>query len=235
MSKVFIEESTLTAIGNAIRRKEGTSALIPPGSMATKISNLPTGGGVADVTPDDLAYKLITRKGAITQLPDNITEIGPYVFYNADNKLALTSLPNGITTIGQYAFANSDITITELPDSVTNIGQYAFDKCDKVTLSRLPNNLQRIGAGAFDVNFISPVIFPASLGTIENTVFGYYNNPTVTEVIFLGKPTNIYSNIFQRQTSITSIKVPWSEGEVAGAPWGATNATITYNYVHEEA
>jgi hypothetical protein len=27
--------------------------------------------------------------------------------------------------------------------------------------------------------------------------------------------------------------VPWAEGAVANAPWGATNATINYNYTGE--
>lgn len=44
MSKVFIEESTLTAIGNAIRAKSGGAELISPADMATEIANLPSGG-----------------------------------------------------------------------------------------------------------------------------------------------------------------------------------------------
>ena len=45
MSKVSINESTLTAIGNAIREKTGKTALIAPGSMPTEIANIQTGGG----------------------------------------------------------------------------------------------------------------------------------------------------------------------------------------------
>lgn len=45
MSKVFIEESTLTAIGDAIREKNGTTDMIAPLDMATAITNLPSGGG----------------------------------------------------------------------------------------------------------------------------------------------------------------------------------------------
>lgn len=56
MSKVFIEESTLTAIGNAIRAKEGSSALIAPLQMANKITNLPTGGG-EDGVPNPIILK----------------------------------------------------------------------------------------------------------------------------------------------------------------------------------
>ena len=44
MAKVFIEESTLTAIGDAIRGKEGTTELIPVNAMATRISAIEGGG-----------------------------------------------------------------------------------------------------------------------------------------------------------------------------------------------
>lgn len=45
MAKVFIEETTLTAIGDAIREKEGTTELVPVNDMATRISAIETGGG----------------------------------------------------------------------------------------------------------------------------------------------------------------------------------------------
>jgi hypothetical protein len=45
MSKVFIEESTLIAIGDSIRSKGGTTALITPLDMPAAITNLPSGGG----------------------------------------------------------------------------------------------------------------------------------------------------------------------------------------------
>lgn len=43
MSKYLIEDSTLTAIGNAIRGKESSEAPIPTTEMAERISALPTG------------------------------------------------------------------------------------------------------------------------------------------------------------------------------------------------
>lgn len=45
MSKYSIDSTTLTSIGNAIRSKEGSSALIPVSNFATRIANLPSGGG----------------------------------------------------------------------------------------------------------------------------------------------------------------------------------------------
>lgn len=50
MSKVFIEETTLTAIGDAIREKTGKTELIAPLSMATEISSITTGGGGGEDT-----------------------------------------------------------------------------------------------------------------------------------------------------------------------------------------
>lgn len=45
MAKVFIEESSLTAIGEAIRSKTGKTELLSPASMATEITSITTGGG----------------------------------------------------------------------------------------------------------------------------------------------------------------------------------------------
>ena len=45
MSNVYLDDSILTGIGNAIRAKSGGSSLITPANMATEISNLPSGGG----------------------------------------------------------------------------------------------------------------------------------------------------------------------------------------------
>lgn len=70
------------------------------------------------------------------------------------------------------------------------------------------------------INIINPAAFANCTG--------------LTSVTFEGKPSgNMAKNIFQGCVNLTEIKVPWAEGAVANAPWGATNATITYNYTGE--
>lgn len=54
--KYFIEENTLTGIGDAIRGKNGTSDLIPVTGLADAITNLPTGGGGAEL-PTELNFE----------------------------------------------------------------------------------------------------------------------------------------------------------------------------------
>ena len=48
MSKVMVNESSLTAIGEAIRGKNGTTNTYKPSEMAAAISNIPAGGGNLD-------------------------------------------------------------------------------------------------------------------------------------------------------------------------------------------
>ena len=48
MSKVSIEESTLSAIGDAIREKTGESALLSPLDMPTAIGSISGGGDDED-------------------------------------------------------------------------------------------------------------------------------------------------------------------------------------------
>lgn len=45
MSKVYLEDSTLTAIGTAIREKTGSDALLLPGDMPNAIAGIVAGGG----------------------------------------------------------------------------------------------------------------------------------------------------------------------------------------------
>lgn len=42
--------------------------------------------------------------------------------------------------------------------------------------------------------------------------------------------TSINSYAFTDCTNLKTINVAWAEGDIVNAPWGATNATITYNY-----
>ena len=40
----------------------------------------------------------------------------------------------------------------------------------------------------------------------------------------------IPEELFEECTNLTDIYVPWAEGTVNNAPWGATNATVHYNH-----
>ena len=85
----------------------------------------------SDSNPLFYAKKLYLNGDNLTnlQIPDEITSIGKYSFYNCTGLTKLT-IPNNVTSIGFYSFSNClnlrDITI---PSSVTSIDSYAFLGC----------------------------------------------------------------------------------------------------------
>ena len=169
---------------------------------------------------------------AIDSLPENLTTIGQYAFYNCTN-LALTSLPKGVTVIEAHAFQFcKNLTLTLLPNGITSIGSNAFRGCTNLALTSLPDGVATIDESAFEgCTNLALTSLPESIISISGYVF--YNCTNLTTITFKGTPTSIDSSAFSRCANLTTINVPWAEGAVANAPWGATNATINYNYTGE--
>ena len=154
--------------------------------------------------------------------------------FNGCTSLALTYLPSGLTIISDYAFTNcTSLALTSLPDGITSIGQGAFDGCTSLALTSLPSGLTSIPNNVFlNCDGLVSMSIHSGINTINAAAFGKCGG--LTSVTFEGKPSgNMAKNIFQGCINLTEIKVPWAEGSVANAPWGATNATITYNYTGE--
>ena len=59
------------------------------------------------------------------------------------------------------------------------------------------------------------------------------NCTALEKVYFESNAKNVSSMTFNGCTAITDIYVPWAEGTVSGAPWGATNATIHYETTYD--
>lgn len=107
-----------------------------------------------------------------------------------------------------------------------------------------------------NLNNTTTLYTPSEMSTVLNDIYNYYKSlldRTATKVLFpyglssIGAnafsgcanltqvtiPNNIISigeNAFSGCENLTTINIYGSEGEIAGAPWGATNATIHYNY-----
>ena len=67
------------------------------------------------------------------EIPDTVTEIGDYAFYEWNN-LEKVTMPSNITSIGERAFWNcNNLTGITIPDGVTSIGESAFISCSSLT------------------------------------------------------------------------------------------------------
>lgn len=195
----------LTAIANAIRGKTGESEPLTLDGMAIAINNLATGGGGSVVGSD--AEKYLESCHAEVILP-NATSIKLYAFMK-DNVLTNIEMPK-VTSIGNSSFMNcKNLVLTSLPSGLTSLDSYAFANDSKLAITSLPSGLTSIGDYAFAACY------------------------KLTSITFEGKPNSISGTAFNNCVNLTTINVPWAEGEVANAPWGATNATINYNYTGE--
>ena len=82
MAKIFIEESTLSAIGNSIRAKTGKTNMIPPLSMPTEIGSIQTTGGGSGGGQAFQCGTVVSADGTNLVVPctlDNILIVRKYV------------------------------------------------------------------------------------------------------------------------------------------------------------
>ena len=168
------------------------------------------------------------------QFPEGFTggieEIRTMLAGIADGNITKMVIPDGVETICQFAFyGRKKLASVAIPDSVATIGNGAFFNCFELQIAELPPNLVTLEAQAFYQNWQSTISrIPATVKTIGNGAF--YQNSRITSVTFEGTPTTLHAQAFQGCSNLETINCPWAEGEVANAPWGATNATINYNY-----
>ena len=84
-----------------------------------------------------------------TIIPNSVTSIGDYAFYNCSFLTSVT-IPNSVTSIGDYTFSGcSSLTSITIPNSVTSIGDGAFYVCTFLTSITIPNGVVSIGDYAF--------------------------------------------------------------------------------------
>ena len=182
--------------------------------IITETKTIPSSVFVNVEVPDVSAY--ITRQ--LNDVPEShfvdkygygVDRIGEYSFAG-NRSLKNVSIPKTVHTIGHHAFHGCEnLALTSLPDGITNIAYNAFYGCENLALTSLPSSVKKIDSYAFQ------------------------NCTGLTSMTLRSKCINSFANIFDGCTNLTTINVPWSEGEVSGAPWGATNATINYNYTGE--
>ena len=251
MSKIKIDRAALQDIADASREKTGRNVGLHPVDMAGEISMIPSGLG------DERNNRWVEGTLKTVSFPDGLTEIPRFMFKNF-TELTITSLPESVTSIGMSAFYGcTSLALTKLPAGITEISQGTFTGCKKLKLISLPNGVTKIDGtwnyGAFESSGVSIKSFPNQLETIGRYAFAYCNG--LTDIYFMGNlktldflafagcnnlqrvtfanTLNIATTAFSGCAGLIEINVPWSEGEVANAPWGAANATINYNYKEE--
>lgn len=228
LEPVLLGDGSDTNVYANVSNVTATASDVATGKVFVDNTGEEVTGTAVDSTADLIKMVDRTNNATIT-IPSGATQIAQFAFYYYLN-LSKVNIPNTVTSIGKEAFSNcQNLSEITLPDSVITIGDNAFDTCKIATSLSLSNSLTTIGQFAFSgCQRLSQLSLPSSITNIAYRAF--YGCIRVTQVTFLGTPTTIGNDAFGYCSTLTTINVPWSEGAVAGAPWGATNATIVYDY-----
>ena len=161
----------------------------------------------------------------VEKLPAKLEVIGDYAFRGIGSKLL--GLPDSVKSIGKSAFEDCAWLQGSLPRSLTSLSESAFKNCERLTITEIPSGITSIPANAFYGCIATKVVkIPATVKTIADTAFAMCTG--LTKVEFSGTPESI-GVAFVGCSNITDIYVPWAEGVVENAPWGAASATIHYS------
>jgi hypothetical protein len=230
MAKLVVDSNSLVSVADAIRSKGGTSESLEfPNGFVDGINAIESNGGEDDFI--GIKYSDFDSLRNIPKVADA---------RSLDKTLGERASKDDIRHALTYAFANSSkngnggyfayLEEVYLPSKVTAL-IYTFYNCSGLTtihgdLSNITDlNSTFFCCTSLDINAV--IARMPNLTIIGNASFSYCTQ--ITEITLPATITSIHSNAFNGCTNLLHIYVPWSEGAVKNAPWGATNATIRYN------
>ena len=250
--KVAIQKTTLEAIGEAVRGKEGSTDLIPVNTLADRITALLS---ATENKFKDCLNKTLTEITA--EDLEGLTEIRRYIFEGSP--LKKITIPNTIRKFGDYAFQAEEMWFEGEPWEWCSIDKWYYFNENKGKLYIKGEPIENLDItptaesrlGTYKQFYISPRSFYANENlktvklrdahvryAIKDFAFQYCSNLTRVEIdsekldLSFGGTANekkLPQNLFFYCPNLTDIYVSWSEGAVKYAPWSATNATIHYD------
>ena len=115
---------------------------------------------------------ICVSKGTLT-IPDGITSIGDYTFYNFQRITGVSFPSNSLLSIGKSAFKNCiNLTSVTIPNSVTSLKNYAFQKCSALSSITLGSGLNSIEIGTFhSCSSLTNIHIPNTITSINESAF----------------------------------------------------------------
>ncbi len=113
-------------------------------------------------------------------------------------------IPYGTQRTKSKEYEMGVMKIVVCPETLKGIEGYPFYQCGALETIFIQEGLETIGPQSFSYCYkLKSIRLPSSITQISPKAF--------------------------LETGITDIYVPWAEGQIADAPWGADNATVHYN------
>lgn len=168
--KVYLEDSSLTAIADAIREKNGETTAYKPAEMASAIAAIETGGGSSESY--NLVYNIITPSAATGAI-----DLSPYIS-SPDDLVAMTWTGNTIKGVSggnqkylrmYFANPNGEMLLAYVGTSSSTTYHYIYESV-QITSARtdyyvfgIDENLQARVYNASKSNFDSEAFQPRKI------------------------------------------------------------------------
>ena len=166
-------------------------------------------GNLFDKNRATLIQYAIGKTETAYVIPDSVTSIGDYAFYNCKSLTSVT-IPDSVTSIGSSAFSGTAYykKSSNWENDVLYIGNHLI--AAKTSLSgayRVKENTKTIAESAFyNCTSLTSVTIPDSVTTIGD--YAFYYCPSLTSVTLGDSVTSIGNSAFSSCNSLTSITIP---------------------------
>ena len=193
----------------------GEATYVRPTSTATEIvvpESISYGGNTYDVaTIAENAFR--GRKITLITLPDSLTELPAYCFYNCTS-LTTAVLGKGVTTLGNNAFSGCTALVSvENTENITTLGSSVFYGCKNLQSISFPK-VDVVSDSAFmNCIALTDITLSPTLKTIGSDAFWGCG---ITEMEFPETLTKIGDYAF-RDSKLTSALLPDSVQEVGSS------------------
>lgn len=130
--------------------------------------------------------------------------------------------------------ANTHVTLKELFKNIANMIREKEGSTEDIPVSEFADRIANMNTKDLFVEIVTGTVTTIKASELDGVTtiqdFTFTGCDSLESVTLPSSITSIGSYAFIGCGKISTINVPWAEGDISDAPWGATNATINYNY-----
>lgn len=235
LKTVSLPKSLTTLGSSAFYYDYSLQSLMIPSSSFTPDSAF---RGNQNTTVNNMLRLIVPHQNLKRIIPEYILNLSgittiPAEYFGSIPNLLTANIPNTITSIGQYAFYNCQfLTSVTLPSSISSIGSSTFCYCYGLESINIPTSVTSIGGSAFNSCYgLKSINLPSNITSIGGSTFS--NCYSLQSLNLLSNITSIESNTFYYCYCLQEVNIPTSvtsiKGYAFGYCYGLQKVTIPIN------